>query len=422
MSLEASMSLDREAGGAAGEAACVIVGAGQAGTTAAAELRRRGFDGPVVLIGDEPHVPYERPPLSKEVLLKPDGACIALRPETFYADQRIERRLGTRVTAIDPAQRTLTFADGTLLEFGKLLLATGARVRRLPMLDRLGPGVHTLRTLDDAHALRRALQGGTRLLIVGGGVIGMEVASSAIELGARVTVIEQGPDVMARCAPLPVRSHLLALHRARGVDVWTGVKLLDAARNIDGFVLTLEDGTAVRGDVVVYGIGVEPDDALARDAGLCTDGGILVDSACRTSHPDIFAAGDNTAEVDPRGGPPLRRESWDNANRQAVRAASAMLGEPDDLPQMPWFWTDQCGVNLQFAGDMTASEWIERGDLSGSACVLFGLRDGVVTAGVTLNRGRDMRFVRTLIERRARLSVDVLSDCAQDLRALANNV
>jgi 3-phenylpropionate/trans-cinnamate dioxygenase ferredoxin reductase subunit len=399
----------------------VIVGAGQAGATAAAELRRRGFDGPVVLIGDEPHLPYARPPLSKEVLLKPDGARIALHPGTFYAEQRIELRLGTRVTAIDPAQRTLTFADGTSLGFGKLLLATGARVRRLPMLDRLGPGVHTLRTLDDAKVQRRALHGGMRLLIVGGGVIGMELASSAIELGARVTVIEQAPDVMSRCAPLPVRSHLLALHRARGVDVRTGVRLLDAARDADGFVLTLEDGTAVRGDAVVYGIGVEPDDALARDAGLRTDGAILVDSACRTSHPDIFAAGDNTAEVDPCGGPHLRQESWDNANRQAARATSAMLGEPDDLPYVRWSWTDQCGVNVQFAGDMTASEWIERGDLSRSICVLFGLRDGVVTAGVTLNRGRDMRCVRTLIERRAVLSADVLGDCAHDLRALANN-
>ncbi|MDN7904700.1 FAD-dependent oxidoreductase [Burkholderia diffusa] len=421
MSQGASMSHIHEAGGAVRGGACVIVGAGQAGATAAAELRRRGFDGPVVLIGDEPHLPYERPPLSKEVLLKPDGARIALHPETFYAEQRIELRLGTRVTAIDPAQRTLTFADGTSLGFGKLLLATGARVRRLPMLDRLGPGVHTLRTLDDAKALRRALHGGMRLLIVGGGVIGMELASSAIELGARVTVIEQAPDVMSRCAPLPVRSHLLALHRARGVDVRTGVRLLDATRDADGFVLTLEDGTAVRGDAVVYGIGVEPDHALARDAGLRTDGAILVDSACRTSHPDIFAAGDNTAEVDPCGGPPLRQESWDNANRQAVRAASAMLGEPDDLPHVPWFWSDQCGVNLQFAGDMAAPEWVARGDLSGSACVLFGLRDGVVTAGVTLNRGRDMRCVRTLIERRAVLSADVLGDCAHDLRALANN-
>ncbi|RQR35535.1 pyridine nucleotide-disulfide oxidoreductase [Burkholderia sp. Bp9143] len=399
----------------------MIVGAGQAGATAAAELRRRGFDGRIVLIGDEPHLPYERPPLSKDVLLKPDDARVALHPATFYADQRIELRLGTRVSAIDPAQHTLTFADGTSLGFGKLLLATGARVRRLPMLDRLGAGVHTLRTLDDAHALRRALRDGTRLLIVGGGVIGMELASSAVELGARVTVIEQAADVMARCAPLPVRSHLLALHRARGVDVLIGRRLVDAARAGDGFALRLEDGTTVSGDAIVYGIGVEPDDALARDAGLRTDGAILVDAACRTSHADIFAAGDNTAEADPCGTGHLRRESWDNANRQAARAAAAMLGAPDDSPHVPWFWTDQCGVNVQFAGDMMAPEWIERGDLPGSVCVLFGLRDGVVTAGVTLNRGRDMRSVRTLIERRAVISPDVLGDPAHDLRALAKD-
>ncbi|KWF30731.1 pyridine nucleotide-disulfide oxidoreductase [Burkholderia pseudomultivorans] len=399
--------------------ACVIVGAGQAGATAAAELRRRGFDGRVVLIGDEPHPPYERPPLSKDVLLTPDDARIAIHPATFYAEQRIELRLGMRVAAIDPAQRMLTLADGTSLGFGKLLLATGARVRRLPMLDRLGDGVHTLRTLDDAHALRRALRDGTRLLIVGGGVIGMELASSAVELGAHVTVIEQAADVMARCAPLPVRAHLLALHRARGVDVLTGRRLVDAARDGGGFVLTLDDGATVHGDAIVYGIGVEPDDALARDAGLCTDGAILVDVACRTSHPDIFAAGDNTAETDPRGVPRTRSESWDNANRQAARAAAAMLGAPDETPHVPWFWTDQCGVNVQFAGDMMAPLWVSRGDLSGSACVLFGLRDGVVTGGVTLNRGQDMRSVRTLVERRATIAPDVLADPAQNLRALA---
>lgn len=411
-----------EADGAAMTDACVIVGAGQAGATAAAELRRRGFDGRVMLIGDEPHLPYERPPLSKDVLLKPDDAHVALHPAAFYAAQRIELRLGTRVAALDPARRTLTLADGASLGFGKLLLATGARVRRLPMLDRLGAGVHTLRTLDDAHGLRRALHDGMRLLVVGGGVIGMELASSAVELGARVTVIEQAADVMARCAPLPVRTHLLALHRARGVDVLTGRRLIEAARDDDGFLLTLEDGTTVRGDAIVYGIGVEPDDALARAAGLRTDGAIVVDAACRTSHPDIFAAGDNTVETDPDGMTRPRSESWDNANRQAVRAAAAMLGAPDDTSHVPWFWTDQCGVNVQFAGDMSAPRWIVRGELAASSCVLFGMRDGIVTGGVTLNRGQDMRSVRTLVERRAALAPDVLADPAQNLRALAKGV
>ncbi|MGU7778877.1 3-phenylpropionate/cinnamic acid dioxygenase ferredoxin--NAD(+) reductase subunit [Burkholderia sp. PU8-34] len=398
---------------------CVIVGAGQAGATAAAELRRRGFEGRIVLIGDEPHLPYERPPLSKDVLLKPDDVRATLFPASFYDAQRIELRLGTRVVAIDPAQHRLTLADGTSLGFGKLLLATGARVRRLPMLDRLGDGVHTLRTLDDAHALGRALRAGTHVLIVGGGVIGMELASSAVELGARVTVIEQAHDVMARCAPPLVRAHLRALHRARGVDVLTGRRLVDASRVGDAFVVTLADATVLRGDAIVYGIGVEPDDVLARDAGLRTNGAILVDSACRTSHPDIYAAGDNAAELDVQTGGHVRRESWDNANRQAARAAAAMVGVPDDTEYVPWFWSDQCGVNVQFAGDMATDEWIVRGDLSASACALFGLRDGVVTAGVTLNRGQDMRSIRTLIERRAAIAPDLLSDPAQNLRTLA---
>ncbi|RQS66013.1 pyridine nucleotide-disulfide oxidoreductase [Burkholderia sp. Bp8963] len=397
----------------------MIVGAGQAGATAAAELRRRGFEGRIVLIGDEPHLPYERPPLSKDVLLKPDDARVALFPASFYDEQRIELRLGMRVDAIDPVQRRLALGDGTSLGFGKLLLATGARVRRLPLLDRLGDGVHTLRTLDDAPALGRVLRDGARVLIVGGGVIGMELASSAVELGARVTVIEQGPDVMERCAPPLVRAHLRALHRARGVDVLTGRRLVDASRDGDTLALTLADGTVLRGDAIVYGIGVEPDTALARDAGLRTDGAILVDGACRTSHPDIYAAGDNAAEYDAQTGAHVRRESWDNANRQAARAAAAMLGEPDDARHVPWFWSDQCGVNVQFAGDMAADTWIVRGDLAASACALFGLCNGVLTAGVTLNRGQDMRSIRTLIERRAALAPDVLSDPAQNLRALA---
>ncbi|MBN3791294.1 phenylpropionate dioxygenase ferredoxin reductase subunit [Burkholderia sp. Ac-20353] len=397
----------------------MIVGAGQAGATAAAELRRRGFEGRIVLIGDEPHLPYERPPLSKDVLLKPDDARVALFPASFYDEQRIELRLGTRVATIDPAQRRLALGDGTSLGFDKLLLATGARVRRLPMLDRLGDCVHTLRTLDDAQALGHVLRRGARVLIVGGGVIGMELASSAVELGARVTVIEQGADVMERCAPPLVRAHLRALHRARGVDVLTGRRLVDASRDGDTFALTLADGKVLRGDAIVYGIGVEPDTALARDAGLRTDGAILVDRACRTSHPDIYAAGDNAAEYDAQTSAHVRRESWDNANRQAARAAAAMLGEPDDARHVPWFWSDQCGVNVQFAGDMAADEWIVRGDLAASACALFGLRNGVLTAGVTLNRGQDMRSIRTLIERRAALAPDLLSDPGQNLRALA---
>ncbi|CAN0624898.1 putative 3-phenylpropionate/cinnamate dioxygenase ferredoxin reductase subunit [Burkholderia multivorans] len=397
----------------------VIVGAGQAGAMAAAELRRRGFEGRVVLIGDEPHLPYERPPLSKDVLLRPADTRVALFPESFYAEQRIELHLGVRVTAIDADAHVLTLNDGMTLAFDKLLLATGARVRRLPMLDDLGDGVFTLRTLDDAHALRAALREGLRVLIVGGGVIGMELASSAVDLGARPTVIEQAPEVMARCAPPLVRQHLRALHRERGVDVRTGRRLVAAARNGGAFALTLDDGTVLEGDVIVYGIGVEPDDALARAAGLRTDGAILVDAACRTSHPDIFAAGDNAAEWDTQAGRHMRRETWENANRQAAKAVAAMLGEPDDAPNVPWFWTDQCGVNVQFAGDMAAEEWVVRGDMPGSACALFGLRDGVVTAGVTLNRGQDMRSIRTLIERRASIAPEVLVDAGQNLRALA---
>ncbi|RQH00599.1 3-phenylpropionate/cinnamic acid dioxygenase ferredoxin--NAD(+) reductase subunit [Paraburkholderia dinghuensis] len=400
-----------------------IVGAGQAGATAAAELRRQGYTGRVVLIGDEPHAPYERPPLSKDVLLQPDTARCAIHADDFYQQQSIELRLGVPVVGLDPHARTLALQDGTTIVFDKLLLATGARVRRLPMLDALGDGIHTLRTLDDARRLHAVLKPGRRVLLVGAGVIGLELASSAVDLGAEATVIEQAPRAMMRCSPPMLSEHLCDVHRARGVSLHLGVPIVSAAREGDEIVLTLQDGTRCAGDAVIYGIGVEPETTLARMAGLDIDNGIVVDAQCRTSHPDIYAAGDAACRRAPNGRA-VREETWENANRQAVTAARAMLAlDPESEPESadaPWFWTDQCGLNIQFAGDMAAPEWLARGSLAAPPCVLFGLDgDGAVVGAITVNQGRDMRSAKALIGKRARIAREVLVDATRNLRDLA---
>lgn len=400
----------------------VIVGAGQAGARAAMELRRQRFDGRIVLIGDEPHVPYERPPLSKQVLWNPDEQQPGILPRDFEREAGIELIAGVAVQALDLRAHALTLADGSRLSYDKLLLATGARARRLPVLDGLGAGVHTLRTLDEARALAASLRSARRVAIVGGGVIGLEVASSAVELGVTATVIELADSVMARNAPAVLSRHLEDVHRKRGVELLMGRRLVDARRDGDAFVLVLDDSTQVLAETVVYGVGAEPNMELARDAGLAVGKGIVVDANCRTSDADVFAAGDNACQWDALAGRHVRRETWESANRQAETAANAMLGHTPAPPGVPWFWTDQYGMNIQFAGDMHASMWIVRGTLDDPAFVLCGLQGETLTGAITVNRGQDMRSLKELIAMRAAVEPEVLTDGTQNLRALAKRL
>jgi len=329
---------------------------------------------------------------------------------------------GVAVQALDPRAHALKLADGGRLFYDKLLLATGARARRLPLLDGLGAGVHTLRTVDEARALAGSLRNGRRLAIVGGGVIGLEVAASAVELGVAVTVIEQADSVMARNAPAVLSRFLEGVHRQRGVQLLTGHRLVDALRDGDVFVLGLDDGTHVQAETVVYGVGAEPNMELARDAGLAVGNGIVVDGNCRTSDADVFAAGDNACQWDASAGRHVRRETWESANRQAETAASAMLGHAPDPGGVPWFWTDQYGMNIQFAGDMHAPTWIGRGTLDDPSFVLFGLQGETLTGAVTVNRGQDMRSLKELIAMQASVAPEVLADRTQNLRTLAKQL
>lgn len=329
----------------------VVIGAGQAGASLVARLRSRGFEGHVTLLGAEPVAPYQRPPLSKAYLLGDmDVSRLLLRPESYYADNAITLRTDTAAAAIDPDARRVVLADGETLPFGNLVLATGAVPRRLPT-DIGGDleGVHVVRTLADVDALAPACQPGARLLIVGGGYIGLEAAAVAAKLGLHVTLIEEAERILGRVAAPETASFFRDLHRAHGVDIREGValdRLTAEAGHVTG--ARLADGSTIPADLVIVGIGITPDTALAEATGLATDNGIAVDAQGRTSAPGIWAAGDCASF--PHDGERLRLESVPNAIDMAECVADNILGAETAYVPKPWFWSDQYDVKLQIAG------------------------------------------------------------------------
>lgn len=401
----------------------VIIGAGQAGANGAMELRRRGFEGAITLVGEETHPPYERPPLSKEALVTPAEAKLYLYPEDHYAGQNIDLRLGVRATAIDAAAHRISLSDGQTLSYDKLLLTTGAQARRLPQLDALGDRVHRLRTVEDAVHIRAQLAPGSRAVLVGAGVIGLELASSLTDLGLETVVVDSAPRAMQRNAPEILSRFLKKTHEARGVVFHFGVSIDTARREGDRLFVTLTDGTAIEGDLLIYGIGVVPDDALAKTTGLNTErGAILVNERCVTSDPDIYAAGDAVVQVHMEGHH-QRVETWENANLQSTAAICDILGQDPPESGVSWFWTDQCGLNIQFAGDMGAPRWIVRGSPDQPPFLVFGLNDdGIIVAAITVNQGRDMRPAKNLIAKGAGVDPAILADPAVSLRDLAREI
>jgi 3-phenylpropionate/trans-cinnamate dioxygenase ferredoxin reductase subunit len=396
----------------------VVVGAGEAGAAAVAAMRNAGFEGRIVLVGAEPYLPYERPPLSKEMLVKPESAHPTIHPAAWYEERGIECRFSDAAVGIDVETQRLDLASGETITFDKLLLTTGARARAYPILDRLGVGVYTLRTIDDAEGLRGHIWPGRRLLVVGGGVIGLEVAASGITMGARVTVIERAPRLMTRGAPAPMVEALEALHLSHGVHFELAAEIVDATRASNGEItLTTADGRSFVGDLVVYGIGVELNVDLAMSAGVEIEDGILVDETGRTSHPAIWAAGDVARQFYPALGRHQRFETWANAQNQGAGAGRAMVtGAPIDI-EVPWYWTDQYGHNFQVAGEHVAEEWLQRGDPASGKYTLIGLTGGIVTGGLTVDNGREMRPLRTMIANGYRVTDRAyLADPKKDLR------
>mgnify|MGYP005982669367 FL=1 len=393
-----------------------IIGGGQAGAMAAAALRQQGFSGPLHLFSDEAHLPYERPPLSKAMLLDDNPQLQPVLPASWWQEHNVQLHLGVTLRGIDRASRTLTLADGQTYRWTQLLLTTGAAARPLPLLDALGERCFTLRHAGDAERLRTVLQPGKSVVIVGAGTIGLELAASATQRGCRVTVVELASTVMGRNAPAPVRDYLLARHQLAGVRVLLN-SAIEHAEAGEFLTLTLQNGETLTADAVVYGIGIVANDTLARNAGLETANGIIVDSACATADPAIFAAGDVALTRQPDGS--LRRiESWENANFQAQMAAAAMLGLPLPTAAPGWFWTDQYSDNLQFVGEMQGENWLCRGNPDNGKAIWFQLREGAMIGAVALNNGREVRVLRKLIQSRRQVSIDALCDDSVALKSL----
>lgn len=390
-------------------AGIVIIGAGECGVRAAFALREGGFDGPVTLIGDERHLPYERPPLSKHfpVMAKQIAA------EEAFAVARIELRRDTRVTGIDTHARTVETEDGTSIGYEKLLIATGATARRFPGMDK----ALTLRTLDDAGEILSGLSPERHLAIIGGGFIGLELAAIARMLGARVTVIEAADRLMARAVPAVIAAIAEERHRHEGVEIILGAQVKEAASDS----VRLSDGRMIHCDMVVAGVGAVANTALAEAVGLAVGNGIVVDGCLRTSAPEVYAAGDCCSF--PYLASQVRLESWRAAQDQANHVAGAMLGKNDPYAKVPWFWSDQYDLTLQVAGLPEAGRASVRRDVGDDAFILFETgADGGLVAAAGIGRGnavaRDIRLAEMMIERGIAPDMARLADPSVNLKAL----
>lgn len=404
------------------EKTIVIVGAGQAGGWAAQTLRGEGFGGRIVLIGDEAHRPYERPPLSKSVLAGealPETTRLQ-KPESFDA-LNVDWRPRVSATHIDGPAKQLHLSGGDVVGYDKLILCTGGRARKLGIPGSELPGVFTLRNLDDAAALGAALAPGKRLLVIGGGWIGLEVAATARKKGLDVTVVEAMQRLCERTVPPEISGYLQRLHASNGVrvELGTGVEHLAQGADGTGLIATLLDGRTLPCNVVLAGIGLIANDELAREAGLQCEGGIVVDSQCRSSDPDILAAGDVAVWHCERAGRRMRLESWQNAQEQGIAAARSALGIAVNHQPLPWFWSDQYGVNLQIFGmPASAHRTVVRGDMESDSFVVFFLDAGKVVAALGPNAARDLRFARRLIERGTEVAPEQLADLQVPLSKL----
>jgi 3-phenylpropionate/trans-cinnamate dioxygenase ferredoxin reductase component len=391
----------------------VIVGTGQAGGWAAQTLRKEGHAGKIVLIGDEPHIPYERPPLSKAVLSGDASAesTHLIKREAFDA-LVLDWRPSVRVTAIDRAAKRLRLSEGEPVAYDKLILCNGGRARTLQVPGSDLPGVFTLRNIEDARALGQALLPGKKLVVVGGGWIGLEVAATARKKGMAVTVVEAMNRLCERTVPPEISEYLSNLHFSHGTQVILRAGVERLSRNAEGMlVVTLSDGRELACDSVVVGIGLIPNDELAREAGLECDGGIVVDAQCRTSDADILAAGDVASWHSQWAGRRMRLESWQNAQEQGIAAARSALGLEVDYQPLPWFWSDQYDTNLQIYGIPTPSHRVvARGATGSDSFVLFYLDGNVVSAALGPNSARDLRFARRLIEQRKVIDPERLAD------------
>ncbi len=373
----------------------VIVGGGLAAATAATELRDTGFEGEVAVYASEAHEPYERPPLSKAVLMGDKApATVFCHDRAWYAEHDVELHTGERVTAIDRSARTLTTDSGATSSYDALLLATGAQPRRLPAADEAG--AHYLRTIDDSAELRSRLTEGTRVIVIGAGWIGLEVTSAARTAGAEVTVIEMADLPLQAVLGDEVAGVFADLHRDHGVDLRLATKVTGVERAADGIVVHT-DGGDVEGDLLVVGIGAVPDTALAEDAGLDVDNGVLVDATLRTSDEHIWAVGDVASHDHPTLGR-IRVEHWDNAIEQAKVAARNMTGGFEAYDRPPYFFTDQYDLGMEYVGQGDRGDAVvTRGDVPGRVFRAYWVRDGIVSAAMQVNDWDSSDVIRAAV-------------------------
>jgi 3-phenylpropionate/trans-cinnamate dioxygenase ferredoxin reductase subunit len=398
----------------------VIVGASLAGAKAAETLREEGYDGRLVLVGDEPERPYERPPLSKDYLRGESGRDVVYVHEAgFYDERAIELRTGTRATAIDPAERTVTLAGGERLSWDRLLLAVGAEPRRLPVPGADLEGVLYLRDLADCDRLRATLDAGGRLAVIGAGWIGAEVAASARQAGLEVTLLERLTVPLETVLGPTVGGFYADLHRERGVDLLTGVEVeaLEGAGRVER--VRLVGGRTIDCTAVVVGVGVVPRTALAEAAGLAVDDGVLVDATLRASAPDVYAAGDVARAMHPFYRRHVRVEHWANALNQGPVAARNMLGPEEPYDRIPYFFSDQYEVGMEYSGLARGSDQVVlRGDPAARELIAFWIADGRVAAGMNVNVWDVTEPIQALIRSRAPVDPARLGDPAVPLEAL----
>ena len=401
----------------------VIVGAGEAGARAAMALRENNYAGPITLIGEERHLPYERPPLSKAAMTAADEPVAALiLTEAQLAAHGIRHLSGVMVTEIDRARHAVLLDDGSRLPYAKLLLATGARPRRLAIPGAEPETLLYLRNFSDALALRTRLRRGIRLVVIGGGFIGLEIAASALERGCSVTVVEMAPRILGRAVPAEVAAHVAAAHEAAGIRLITGVGLAGIERHAAEQVVLLADGTRLVCDAIIAGIGAAPETSLAERAGLAIENGIRVDGRLATDDPDVFAAGDCCSFPHPVfGGRRLRLEAWRNAQDQGTHAARSMLGETMPYDTVPWFWSDQHDQTLQIAGLPDEGDTTVTRDLGGTT-LYFHLKAGRLVGasafGPIAKVAREIRLAEMLIQKRATPALAALANPAVKLKAL----
>ncbi len=404
----------------------LIVGASLAGARAAETLRSEGFDGPVVLIGQESELPYERPPLSKDYLQgKSEREKIYTHPRQWYADAGIDLRLGVAATAIDPAAHRVTTSDGSQLSYTKLLLTTGSSPRRLAVPGSHLEGVRYLRTVGDSDRIKAVLRAASRIVIVGAGWIGLEVAAAARLAGVEVTVVEMEELPLLRVLGPEVARVFADLHREHGVELRFGAHLTDITGDGEHAAgISLADGSNIPADAIVVGIGAAPSTELAVAAGLDVDGGVRVDAGLRSSDPDIYAAGDVASAFHPLIGKHIRVEHWANALNQPPAAARAMLGQDVSYDRVPYFFSDQYDLGMEYSGYAEPGAYDEvvfRGDVPGREFIAFWLGNGGrVLAGMNVNVWDVNDAIQALVRSGRPVDRAALADSGVSLESLAS--